>query len=74
MMKSRNIELTKSEAIGLARRGSFVGNPTEWASKFVRGAFGEGLVKGWLESLGYEIRDRPLPIRAEISGLTHFLP
>jgi len=72
MMKSRNIELTKSEAIGLARRGSFVGNPTEWASKFVRGAFGEGLVKGWLESLGYEIRDRPLLIRAEDFWLDAF--
>ena len=42
------------------------------ASKFVRGAFGEGLVKGWLESRGYGIRSGPLLIRAEDYGLDVF--
>jgi hypothetical protein len=71
-MESTDIKLTKSEALGLARQGGFVGNPTISASKFARGAFGEGLVKGWLESLGYQIRDRPLLISAEDFGLEVF--
>jgi hypothetical protein len=71
-MESRNVRITKSEAIDLSRRGSFVGNPTMSASKHVRGAFGEGLVRGWLVFHGYKIRDRPLLIRAGDFGLDVF--
>jgi len=68
-MESRVIRLSKGDAVRLARRGSFHRSPSFSASKSARGAFGEGLVKGWLKSLGYEIRDRPLLIRATDLGL-----
>lgn len=71
-MESQDIKLSKKEAIRFARKGGFIGNPTMSATKFVRGAFGEALVKGWLEFHGYEISDRPLLIRAEDFGLEVF--
>jgi hypothetical protein len=68
-MKSRAVNLAISEALHLAGCGGFMGNPTLAAPKFVRGAFGEGLVRGWLTSLGYEIKRHLLVIRAEDFGL-----
>ena len=71
-VESYDITLTKGEALRLARNGRLVGHPTVTAPKFVIGAFGEGLVRGWLQSIGYEISDRPLIIRAEDFGLEVF--
>ena len=68
-MESRIVRLAKSDAIRLAEQGNFLRSPSMSASKSARGAFGEGLVKGWLKSLGYEIGDGPLLIRAEDLGL-----
>ena len=71
-MKSREIRLTRCEAVRLARKGGFKGNPTFSTSKSVRRAFGEGLVRGWLEFTGHDISDRPLLIRAKDFGLEVF--
>ena len=71
-MKSQNITLTKGQAIKLARRGGFAGNPTATASKQARGAFGECLVKSWLERQGYEVQKHALLIRAEDFGIDVF--
>jgi len=71
-MESQNIRPTKGKAVELARQGGFTGTPTFLASRSVRKAFGEGLVRGWLRSLGNDVKDESLLIRADDYGLEVF--
>jgi hypothetical protein len=71
MERGGEINLTRDEAIALARLGGFVGSIEGYLSMIEQGAFGRAVVNGWLEVSGFDVNTEKM-IRAEDFGRLEF--